>query len=117
MKLMYRFLADVLWFIHFFVVAVVLFGWLVPQIFYLYLLTLFCVLLSNIFLHYCILSKWEYELRRKINPELQYEFSYSSYYTYRMTNGYLSNEFLRHTGLWFPILSLSINLYFTYFFY
>jgi Protein of Unknown function (DUF2784) len=116
MRIFYRLLADTIWIIHFCVVMIALFGWLVPQIFYLYLLILLCVLLSNIFLHYCILSKWEYELRRKINPDLEYEFSYSSYYTYRITNGYLSKDFLRYTGLWFPALSLVINLYFAYFF-
>jgi len=93
-----------------------MFGWLFPEIWYLYILVLVSVLISNILWDYCFLSKWEFDLRRKINPRLEYDYTYTSYYTYNLTRGHLSRDFLRWAGLAFTSLSLVINIYFKYFF-
>ena len=116
MNLIYKLAADAIWLLHFCVVAIALFGWLIPQIWYLYMLVLASVMTSNIFLDYCLLSKWEFDLRKKINPELEYDYAYNSYYTYNLTKGYLSRNFLRNVGLGFTSISLIINLYFAYIF-
>ncbi|MBP9717348.1 MAG: DUF2784 family protein [Candidatus Pacebacteria bacterium] len=116
MKIMYRLFADTIWLFHFVVVAIALFGWIIPQIWYLYMCVLASVLTSNILLDYCFLSKWEFDLRKKTSPSLSYDFTYTSYYTYNLTKGYLSKNFLRWTGLGFTSLSLAINLYFVYFY-
>ena len=112
MKFLYRIAADLVWVIHFFVVAISQFGWLVPGIWYLYMTVLAGTLISLLLLNYCFLSKWEFDLRRKLNSKLSYEFAYASYYTYRLTHGRLSPRFLAHLGLVFTSLSLVINLYF-----
>ena len=114
MKPLYKIGADIVWLMHFFVVVVALFGWLVPSIWSMYMATLAGTFLSTSTLGYCILSKWEYALRKKADPHLAYDFSYTSYYTYRLTKGHLSSRFLAHTGLVFVSLSLMINLYFWY---
>lgn len=116
MKFLYRFLADSIWVLHFFIVAIALFGWVVPDIWYLYMLVLVSILVSNILWNYCFLSKWEFGLRKLINPKLEYDYTYTSYYTYNLTRGYLSQSFLRWAGLGYTSLSLIINIYFKYFF-
>lgn len=112
MRLVYRIGADIIWLAHLAVVLIALFGWLVPSLWSVYMAVLAGVLISTLGLGYCILSKWEFELRKRIDPSLSYDFVYSSYYTYRLTRGYLSNEFLARAGIVFAALSLAINLYF-----
>jgi Protein of Unknown function (DUF2784) len=116
MKIVYRLLADTIWVLHFLVVFTVLFGWLFPSLWYVYMFVLASTFISNIFWNYCFLSKWEFYLRKKINPKLEYDFTYTSYYTYNLTKGYLSKDFLRWVGLGLTSTSLIINLYFAYFF-
>ncbi|HWO07460.1 MAG TPA: DUF2784 family protein [Candidatus Paceibacterota bacterium] len=107
--------ADMIWLTHFLVVCIVLFGWLVPSIWLMYIGVLVATLFSTTVYGYCIMSKWEYDLRRKADPEsVDYDFSYASYYTYRLTQGYLSNAFLARAGIVFVSLSLAIQLYFRY---
>lgn len=112
----YRIGADTIWLIHFGVVCIALFGWLLPQIWFLYLAVLVGTLISTSTLGYCVLSKWEFDLRKKLNPTLVYDYMYSSYYTYRLTGGYISNAFLARGGVVFAALSLAINLYFRFFY-
>lgn len=112
MKLVLNLVADVIWLLHFFVVIIALFGWLIPEIWYVYIFVLTSVLISNIIFEYCFLSRWEFNLRRKINPMLEYDYAYTSYYTYNLTKGFLSKDFLRWAGLSFTSASLVINLYF-----
>lgn len=116
MKFLYRFCADVMWLVHFLVVCIALFGWFIPSIWLLYMAVLVGTLVSTLTLGHCILSKWEYELRKKINPAVTYDFPYASYYTYRLTHGHLSNSFLKWTGVIFVSLSLVINLSFRFWF-
>ena len=116
MRLVYLLLANCIWLLHFFVVFIALFGWVFPKLWPLYIATLLSVLMSNLLYNYCVLSKWEYDLRKKINPETEYDFSYASYYTYRLTQGRLSPTFLRSTGILFVSLSLGIWCYFTFIF-
>ncbi len=116
MKIIYRLGADAIWILHFLVVLIILFGWTTPSIWPLYMFVLASMLVSELMLSYCILSKWEFNLRKKANRALKYDFSYSSYYTYRLTQGRLSPWFLRHVGMGFTSASLFINLYFAYLF-
>jgi hypothetical protein len=116
MKVIYRLLADSIWLLHFFVVAICLFGWLLPGIWHVYIFVLASVLASNILWSHCFLSKWEFDLRKMIDPRLRYDYAYTSYYTYNVTKGYLSRDFLRWAGLGFTSVSLVINLYFKYLF-
>ena len=109
---MHRVAADTVFIIHAIVVVIVMFGWLVPSLWYLYIAVLLGTLFSELFFSYCLLSKWEFVLRKKINPLLNYEYEFASYYTYRITRGRISGPFLRSTGTMFVVSSLAINLYF-----
>ncbi len=115
-KKLYQLGANLIWAMHFLILCVALFGHLIPSIYPIYLGTLIGVSLSTIFFGYCILSKWEYILRKKINPEINYDFPYVSYYTRRLTQGYLSTNFLRNLTIFFISSCLLINLYFLVFY-
>ncbi len=112
MRTLYKIAADSIWLVHFAVVCIALFGWLVPSFWVIYLGVLIGTLISTLTLGYCILSKWEFDLRKKLNPALTYNFSYASYYTYRLTQGHLSSRFLARTGVIFCAASLLIYAYF-----
>jgi hypothetical protein len=116
MKIVYRLLADSIWALHLLVVLTVLFGWLFPEWWHWYVSVLVAVLVSNVLWNYCLLSKWEFNLRKMIDPKVQYDHTYTSYYTYNLTRSYLSKYFLRWAGLGFTSLSLVISVYFRYFF-
>jgi|SRR3989344_5082684 len=116
MIFLYRIFADFIWFVHFFVIVFVLFGWLVPSFWYVYITIVAGALISELLFNYCFLSKWEFNLRKKINPKLNYDYSYTSYYTYKLTRQHLSTRFLARTGILFTTLSLLINFYFQFFF-
>ncbi len=116
MRLLYRIGADAIWLIHFLVVVLVLFGWLVPSLWYPYMIVLIGTLISEIIWRYCILSKWEFNLRKKFNSKIDYDFTYASYYTYRLTRGRLSPRFLGQAGIVFTSTSILINIYFRFLF-
>ncbi len=109
-----RIAADIVFVAHFLVIVIIGIGWLFPSIWYLYMAILFGTLLSELFFSYCILSKWEYQLRRIADPAVEYEYEFASYYTYRLTRGYLSGRFLRVAGTAFVSLSIILNLYFRF---
>lgn len=113
-RLLYRVGADIVWSLHFLTVCVVLFGWTLARIWPVYVAALIGVLISTLACGYCVLSKVEFELRKRSDPAIDYDFSYASFYTYRLTRGYLSNKFLAYGGVVFAALSLGITLYFHY---
>ena len=113
-RLMYKVSADIIWLAHFVVVCIALFGWLAPSLWVVYIAILLGTMISTLTLGYCVLSKWEFDLRKKINSSLTYDYTYASYYTYRLTHGYLSSVFLARAGVVFTSLSLATNFYFRY---
>lgn len=116
MKYLYRISADLILILHFLVVIIVLFGWFKPDFWYFYMGTLVATLLSDLMFGYCILSKWEFNLRKKIEPDKNYDFRWTTYYTYKFTSIHISNRFYTYGSLIFLILSLTINLYFRFLF-
>jgi len=107
----YRITAEFIFVLHCVVVAVIAFGWVLPSLRYLYLAVLVATLFSMVAFGHCFLSKWEFFLRRKINPHLDYNYSFSSYYTYALTQHRLSEQFIYSAGLAFLIASLALNIY------
>jgi len=109
--------ADAIFLLHAVLFPLVLFGWTMPSLWYPYIASLVAVLLSDLLFGYCILSKWEFDLRKKIDPTVNYDFTWSSYYTSRLFGKErFSNSFWKTAALIFLLGSLAINLYFRYFF-
>jgi len=109
---MNRVLADFLCALHALVVLIILFGWLVPSMWPVYMGLLVATLLSDLVFGYCILSKWEFQLRQQHNPQTSYNYYWTTHYTHRLTQGRISDQFFYKASLFFLISSLAINLYF-----
>jgi hypothetical protein len=116
MKFWHRIVAELILGLHIFAVFLILFGWALPDMWWLYMSALVGTLVSDAIFGYCILSKWEFDLRKKYNPATDYDFSWTSYYTYKLTNVHISNRFYRIVAFTFLPLSIVINLYFKFLF-
>jgi len=106
--------ANAIFALHAAVVAIIGFGWLAPRIWPLYMVTLLVTLISEVALGYCFLSKWEFDLRKHIDPTLDYDYSFSSFYTYKLTHQHLSQRIIKYAGLVFLIGSIAISIYFKF---
>lgn len=79
-KLSYKVAAEIVFSVHFLLVATVSLGWLIPGMFYIHLALLLATLLSEIFLGYCVLTRLEFGLRRKLDPTLVFDKSCMIHY-------------------------------------
>ena len=107
-RLIHRLIADAIFLLHVAVVFVITLGWLWPGLWPLYMCLLIVTLISDFILGYCILSKWEFDLRKRLNPHIEYEYAFASYYTYKLTNKRIGNELL--ANMVYLFLSVSIIL-------
>ncbi|MFZ2521981.1 MAG: DUF2784 family protein [Minisyncoccia bacterium] len=85
-KTLYLAIASILFTVHFLLFFLVAVGWLIPSLFYFFLGALIATFLSEIFLGYCPLSKWEFDLRRRLDPSREFDKSCIVHYI-RMTFG------------------------------
>lgn len=115
MKYFYRILADLIFILHATILIIALFGWLVPSLWYVYMTILILTLLSDVAFGYCILSKWEFDLRKKIDPSVNYRYSWTTFYTYKFTQNVISETFIERSAQVFIVGSLVLNIYFHYF--
>lgn len=110
----YKILADLIFIFHLLIVLVVLFGWTVPQIWFFYMSVLILSLTSGLILGYCFLSKWEFNIRKKINPQTTNGSSFITYYIYKVTNYRISDSQYAGVSNIFLISSILLNLYLRY---
>jgi len=113
-KLFYKITADLIFVTHLIIVLIVLFGWIWSSIWLLYAIVLIVTILSDFIFGYCIISKWEFNLRKKVNPAVDYDYTWSSFYTYKFTQNKLSKPFINISAKVFLIASLIFNLYFRF---
>jgi hypothetical protein len=109
-----RLTADFIFVVHFILVSIVAIGWLVPQLFYVHLSLLLVTMASEIALGYCLLTRMEFDIRRKLDPTLLFDKSCISHYT-RKWRGLgprpllkLRQSFLKRNSFMFILLSLGI---------
>ena len=114
MKSIHRIFANILFFVHCILFGVVLVGYLFPRLWYLYMACLSLALLSDVIFGYCLLTKWEFLLRKKWNPDTNYNYNFASYYTYKLTNGRVRDDFYRWAAVIFLGLSILLSLYFRF---
>jgi len=107
-----RILADGIFLLHSIVAFTVLFGWIWPQFWYLYMATLAVAFISEWYLGCCFLSKWEFYLRKAMNKKIKYEYNFTAYYVYLFTGRTPNLHFIKRAALIFLGSSLAINLYF-----
>jgi hypothetical protein len=100
-------LANIILLVHLTLVFIILFGWYFPKIKYLYLASLATTLLSELFLGYCILTKWEFDIRKKVEPTLNYDYTFLSYYAYK-AGIVIDKRIVKYSALAFLLSSLII---------
>ena len=103
-----KILANIVFLIHLVLVFVILFGWYFPKIKYVYLSSLVLTLLSELVLGYCTLTKWEFDLRKKLEPNLNYNYEFAAYYAYKFFNVNPPKRIIRYLALAFLTGSLVI---------
>lgn len=116
MKILYRIAADILVIFHTILFLFILLGWLIPNVWWLYMIALVITLVSDIVFGYCILSRWEFWLRKKVNPNIDYDFGFATYYTYKLTNHRMSNVFFDRAAIVFLIIMILLQVYFKFLF-
>lgn len=108
----YVLLANAIFVIHAIFFAYALFGWIFQEYLLLYIAILTVTLVHDLVLGYCILSKWEFDLRKKVRPEINYPYNFSSYYTDKLLGKYISPRFIDITAHVFLIVSITTNSFF-----
>jgi len=114
MKLIYRMGADAIFLLHLVLVLLVVFGWAIAELWWVYMGALVVTLLSDLVFGYCILSKWEFDLRKKLNPATNYNYTWTTFYTYKITNKRISDRFYKRAAIVALVLCIAINLYFRF---
>lgn len=72
----------------------------------MYIVTLVATLISEVTLGYCFLSEWEFRLRKKARPDLEYDSTFLSYYFYRLSGINIPAVYIRYPAIAFLVLSL-----------
>jgi hypothetical protein len=103
-------LANFLFILHFFIVGILLFGWAFPRIYYIYVILLIITLIYWLFLGYCPITKWEFNIRRKYEPGLNYKNEYIEYYASKLFKINIPVFFIRIIGVIFLVISLLIAI-------
>ena len=79
----YLTVANFIFLIHAAFALLVLVGWAIPGLFYIYLPVLITSLVSELLLGYCILTKWEFDIRKRLYPTVHYGHSCLMHYSRR----------------------------------
>ena len=108
---MSKLFANLILLIHLALVFVILFGWHFESIKLVYISALVLTLASEVFLGYCILTKWEFDLRKKDEPNLDYDYSFLSYYAYKLFGNRIPGKFIKYPALGFLIASIILYLW------
>ena len=108
----YIYLANFIFFIHALLFVYALFGWLVPVSIWIYIGVLFVALVLDLYFGYCFLSKWEFDLRKKVDPETNYVYNFSSYYADKWLRNYISPSFVDRLAHVYLLCMLAITIFF-----
>lgn len=110
MKAKYYLLANLIFVLHTVVVFVVIFGWHFKSLHWVYLIVLSLTLISEIIFGCCIFTKWEFDLRKKIEPTLNYDYTFVSYYAYKLLHINIPGRYIRYPAIIFLIVSILLVL-------
>ncbi len=72
--------ANSIFLIHATFALIVLVGWAIPSAVYVYLPVLIAALVSEFVLGRCVLTKWEFDIRKRLYPASRYEHSFLIHY-------------------------------------
>ena len=98
-------LANLLAIIHLIVVFIILFGWFIPDLFFIRGIFLSATFLSWVFTGKCILTVWEFKLRY---AKHDYEYGYIQYHARNLFKNPPSLNFIKIASLTYISLALII---------
>ncbi len=115
-------IANSLFLIHASFALLVLVGWAIPGLVYVYLPLLLTSLIAERLLGYCVLTKWEFAIRKRLCPASHYEHSFLIHYGRRLFRIERSDELSKKStkcgGYAFSLLllsSLALSIVFRFF--
>ncbi len=112
MKNFYKITSNVISIIHIPIIFFIFFGWLFTGVLsYIYLGILVGTLLSWQLLGYCILAKWEFDIRSKYMRVPKYHYEYLHYWSYKLFNLNINAKYIRNYGTLFIICSMILWTY------
>lgn len=111
-KITYRILADLIFILHVGVVIVIVIGWYYPALQNFNLIVTLIVLVSEIYFGYCPLTKWEFVLRKKLEPNLNYDSGFISYYVYKIFGLNIPSNKVKYPAIIILVFVLILNLLF-----
>lgn len=114
-RLIYWIGASFLAVVHPVVTLVILLGWAHEDLFCLHGFFVFLTVLSWVFYGHCVLSDWEYKLRKKLDSDIElYEYGYLHYHLRKLTPIAPDKKFIKRIGMPFLVCLLIVwcfNLY------
>ena len=116
-RYLYLTIANSLFLIHATFAILVLVGWAIPGVFYIYFPALIAALVSELMFGYCVLTRWEFDIRKRLYPTSHYEHSFLIHYGSKLFHIARSDQFSKKStkcgGYAFVLLllsSLALNL-------
>jgi len=106
-----KILANLIFLFHWIFVFIIMFGWYFSALSLIYIITLSVTFITQIIFGYCVLTKWEFDLRKKLDPTLNYDYSFLSWYAYKYSNVRIPSKIIKYISLSF--LFISIIIFFT----
>ncbi len=94
-RLLIRLAAETIFLSHALAVCIIMLGWAIPTLYPLHLVLLFGGSVLQVMLGHCFLSRWEFELRKKLNPAISYDSAYITHYMRVLFGNQIRPEFMR----------------------
>ena len=111
-KYKHRILADFIVVLHVAVVLLLVFGWKLPDGYiWMYHVGLVLVIVFGIIFGGCILTIWEYNLRKKTGVDISFEDPFIIYYVYKNTRLRIPPTIFRVVSVSFYLVSIGVQIY------
>ena len=109
-KLRYHLLANLIFLLHTVIVSIIVIGWYYPAFQTLNLFVTMLTLFIEISFGYCPLTKWEFSVRKKLEPNLNYDAGFITYYAYKIFDLDVPTERIKYPAIIVLIFVLILNL-------
>lgn len=78
-RVAYTLIAELIFWVHVFAGAVLVFFWEFKSLYPYYLVVLLVAVADNTFLDFCFLAKWEFYFRKKLEPNINFQTFFDFY--------------------------------------
>lgn len=92
---MYRIAAELVFLFHAGSILIIGLGWAIPALLPVHIALLFGGLFLQLILGHCFLSRWEFWLRKKVDPSIAYDAAYITHYMRVLFGNQIRPQFMR----------------------